>query len=61
MSLIRNKKHEVIHWTIFVVFAIFVSGYLLNYTKIVEERLDEITETQLEMLDLLRVDEMSDI
>ena len=58
MSVTRNKKHEVIHWAIFVIFAISVSIYLLSYTQKVEGRLDEIAASQIEMLELLRADNM---
>ena len=58
MSLIRTKKHEVIHWAIFLIFAVCVSAYLLSYTQKVESRLAEISNSQLEMLELLRADNM---
>ena len=54
----RTKKHEVIHWAIFVIFAVCVSAYLLSYTQKVEDRLDEISNSQMEMLELLRADKM---
>ena len=53
MALAKEVKYSIAHWIIFILIAIGVSAYLLNYTAQIESQLDDITDKQMQMLNIL--------
>ena len=52
----QNKRLDIIHWAIFVGFAIMVTVYLVNYANDIKNQLTEITNTQTHILEILELD-----
>lgn len=60
MTTGRNKRYDVVHWGVFVLFAIGTSTFLVTQAKDIEGKFDQITTNQREIMLMLEDTKITD-